>query len=59
MPEQHEQWWLVYVRWDNGSRETIRTKLPGILAGTDRLIVLACLPEPRVTVQPARWGSAS
>jgi hypothetical protein len=53
MPRQHEVWFLCYIRWTNGRRETMRTKLPGVLAGSDQWVVLACMPEPRVTVHPA------
>jgi hypothetical protein len=56
--KQHELWFLVYVRWDSGERETIRTQMPRMLAGSDRMVVLACLPEARMSVQPAepRWA---
>jgi len=39
--KQHELWFLVYVRWDSGERETIRTQMPRMLAGSDRMVVLA------------------
>src|SRR5215469_6184756 len=59
MPEQHEQWWHVYVRWDDGEREMIRTKMPRMLEGSDRMVVMACLPEPRIRrLLPARWRRA-
>ena len=57
MLKQHEQWWLCYVRWDNGTRECIRTQMPRMLAGSDRLVVMACLPEGRMSVRPAEWRS--
>ena len=49
------QWWLMYVRWTNGKRETIHTQLPALLTESDRWWVLACLPEPRKSVMPAQW----
>jgi hypothetical protein len=47
-------WWYVYLQWRHtGKRETIRTKLPGLLYRSDDVTVLACLIEARMSVQPA------
>jgi hypothetical protein len=51
------QWFLVYVRWPSGKRETIRTMLPGLLFASDAMVVMACLPAPRVMIRPFEgWG---
>lgn len=44
-----QQWWLVYVRWSGGRREMIRCTAPEQLV-SDKLWVLACLPEPTISV---------
>jgi hypothetical protein len=49
-----KQWWLVYVRWDSGHRETIRCIDPDKLANAERLWVLACLPSPKVSTRPGK-----
>lgn len=49
-PVDADQQWLVYVRWESGLRETIRTQAPAQVAGHDRLWVLACMPVPAVAV---------
>jgi hypothetical protein len=45
-----QQWWLVYVRWNNGYRETLRCTAPDQLPSRDGLWVLACLPKPAISV---------
>jgi hypothetical protein len=53
------QWWFVYVRWDTGLRETVRTATPAELPiSTDRCVVLAVLPEARMTVLPGKARKA-
>jgi hypothetical protein len=52
------QWWLVYLRWDNGHRETVRTTRPDELPSRDRCVVLAALPEARMTVLPGKVRKA-
>jgi hypothetical protein len=42
-------WWLVYVRWPSGKRETIRTQHPGLVM-MEQCVVQAMMPEPVV-----RW----
>jgi hypothetical protein len=47
------QWWLVYLRYDTGYRETVRTTRPEELPlSGGRCVVLAALPEARITVLP-------
>jgi hypothetical protein len=53
MVKQHEAWWLAYLRWNTGKHETVRTKMPGMLTDSDMWVMLACLPEPKVTMLPA------
>jgi hypothetical protein len=41
------QWWLVYIRWPSGKRETIRTTRPDVVQ-LFHAEVCASLPEPRI-----------
>jgi len=52
-----QQWWLVYLRWDSGHRETVRTTRPEEWP-TDRCVVLAALPAARITVLPGKVRKA-
>lgn len=54
------QWWLCYVRWDSGVRETIRTRSPRDVFMRDRCVVRAVLPEARKSVRPmAGWSAVA
>jgi hypothetical protein len=46
--------WLVYVRWQTGKRETIRTTTPETILQSSDACVLACMPVPRIVYRPVR-----
>lgn len=51
MVGEPEQYWLLYLRWASGRRETICTANPEeIIAADARFVVLACMPMPRIQI---------
>lgn len=57
MKGRREVVWIVYVRWDSGHWETIRTTTPEVVGG-GRCWVMAMLPLPRVRVAPGKLRKA-
>jgi hypothetical protein len=46
--------WQVYIRWNNGNRESVITLNPEQLAGWERHHVLAALPLPHASWHAGR-----